>query len=133
MNEQSYAPENEIPATFWRFIESAGRDPDKLRAILRSLDRTEFASLFRTYANARADLVELFNEREETQDHSEDTLDDLADAILAMGKEAYLDAYYERADLPDEDTWEELPTFVHVFSNVYHEQFSANIFDEIDD
>ena len=133
MAKQPYAPENDIPASFWQFIESTRGDPAALRLRLGTLDRTAIVDLFRTYVQSRADLVELFQERDDTGDHSEDALDDLADAILTMGRQAYLDAYYDRGELPDEDTWEELPTLLHVFSEVYYERFSGNIFDELDE
>jgi len=132
MDEQPYAPENDIPPQFWQLIESANRDPEKLRETLRSLDRDLIEDVFRMYAYSQADLVELFMDRDETKDHSEDTLDDLADALLTMGREAYLNAYYEKSELPDEDTWENLPTFIYVFSEVYYERFSDNIFDVLD-
>jgi hypothetical protein len=132
MAEQPYAPENEIPSSFWQLIEAANRDPEKLRATLRTLDRAVIADVFKTYVYARADLRGVFEERDETQESTEDTLDDLADSIVAMGREAYLNAYYQRDDLPDDDTWESLPTFVHVFDQVFYERFGGNIFDEIE-
>lgn len=132
MATQPYQPERDIPSDFWESIAAVGASPDKLTALLACLDRDALLALFNTYLEARTELRDRLWEFPESADSSEDTVDDLADAIVTQGRECYLGVFYRRCPLPPEDEWEDMPLLLHVFSRVFYERFGESIYDYSD-
>lgn len=89
-----------IPEEFWRIIEDARQDPDRLRERLRGMNREELIDFAWTYeglANElRSDIYLDFVE----PDTSEDGLAELANWVVAQGRELYEEVWKDPEQLP---------------------------------
>lgn len=79
-----YIPD-EVPETLWKIIEDAGGDPERLREILRRLNRGQLSRFAWNYEEAAAHIRPLFDEL----GLSEDGMLELANWVVAQGKELY--------------------------------------------
>lgn len=89
-----------IPEEFWRIVEDARQDPDRLRERLKKMSRDElinFAWTYEALANElRTDIYWDFVE----PDTSEDSLAELANWIVAQGRELYEEVWKDPAEMP---------------------------------
>ena len=93
------------------------------------MSRGAIVELFRAFTEAAVEMTDrlvVFG-----VEGSEDTLDDLGDSLVVLGRRVYVGTYEGELPLPDRAEWEDLPTFAGVFGVVFHERFSAEIVDEI--
>jgi hypothetical protein len=128
--DDAFDPET-IHASLWALVESTSSD-DEVAEALATLPRRKFVALFKAYIEARTELVDALQGEPWKIAASEDTLDDLAEVIICLGRKAYLDVYRGKTPPPPRETWEELRT-ISVFAVVYDERFDGNVFDELDD
>jgi len=126
-------PTQYIPAAFWEFIAHCAT-ADTTRAALQTLARHEVAILFRTFMQARADLVHELGITGRAADASEDTLEDLAQTVLLQGREPYLSTFRGKRALPPRSDWgTNVFGVVGIFDEVYLKRFGLQIFDELED
>jgi len=111
-----------VPDSFWQLMAAIYADDALLRDYLMTLSRDEFCDFFRVYYELRTELAYEAMERFVI---SEDTADDYADRMVAAGKEAYLDAYFQRKPLPHPEDCEDLPLLWHIFIAVYCEHVDS--------
>lgn len=128
----SYHPESEIPKAFWDSIQNVENGKDSLRILLQALNKHSLIDLFRHFVTARTELADAISLRPEAVGASEDTLDDLADSIIAQGPESYLAAYHGTRPLPEMRSWGKARTIAHLFTDVFDQNFGENIYDYIE-
>ncbi len=133
MTNAPFTPAVDIPDLLWRLLEGAEKDPESLRKLLYNEPQETIIAAFRAYRDAQVELADRLVVTNRAGDSTEDTLDDLADAVVAMGKLVYCDLYEGRMDLPRRQEWEGLPTLIHVFGDVYDERFDLEIDDVLDE
>lgn len=130
MTENPFNLERDIPETLWALVHRTSADPEMVSIELEQLERLEFIALFVGFMEARVEMAYYLSHR--GLDASEDTLDDLADALIARGKDVYAGVYRGELELPPRAQWESLQLMEHVFGDVFEERFDANIYDEFD-
>jgi hypothetical protein len=128
--DDAFDPET-IHAGLWTLVESTSSD-DEVAEALATLPKKKFVALFKAYIEARTELVDTLQGEPWRVAASEDTLDDLAEGIICLGRKAYLDVYRGETPPPPRETWEELRTLA-AFAEVYEERFDGDVFDELDD
>ena len=126
---EPFNPDKHIPDSFWSLIKEVNQSAHKLEEYLNQSSKENIVELFKIYVEAKVELVDILSERIEA---SEDVMDDLADSVVALGKNYYLDIYEGKRELPLRETWESLSLLSHVFDSVYHSRFNLEIWDEID-
>jgi hypothetical protein len=82
---------DQVPTHFWEVIASARQDPQRFRAALAHMDRESLTQFGWTYEELAAQLRSRDHARYAHQDLSEDGLAELANWIVALGRESYLD------------------------------------------
>ncbi len=87
-----FTPESDIPEALWTWISQLRQDEQACRDRLQEMDRKEIVEYFNMYQDAQTEMRYCL---ETTYDinATEDTLDDLSDALVAMGKRTYMDAF----------------------------------------
>jgi hypothetical protein len=125
--------ERDIPDELWALIETTGGDASILATELWALEREAIARLFNGFVGAKVEMAYCLSNSGRALDASEDTLDDLADSLIAAGKRVYDETYRGMCVLPDPVTWHELPGLTSTFVQVFTERFCTNIFDEIEE
>jgi len=83
---KEFSPEHEIPEHFWAAIAKAQSDLEIFRAYLESLEKVVITDLFRRFVEAKTELADVLITRTEIERYSEDTIDDIADALLSFPK-----------------------------------------------
>jgi hypothetical protein len=128
-----FNPEQELPQDLWDSIQKADEGEAAFRTYLHALDKEQFVRLFRYFIDARTEMAYLIWDRPEGSHESEDTLDDLADAIVTQGRDSYLGIYRGTKALPKRDVWRDLPIIGHLFAQVSRERFDQNVYDFLED
>ena len=131
--EDNFIPEKEIPDILWDFISRVKGDAGKAHNELKIMNKEEICNLFRIFLDAKTEMVDVLSTRYEKMEITEDTIDDLCDAIITKGKDEYISIFYGKSGLPPRNAWEDLDTIGYVFSEVYFEKFNKNIFYIIDE
>lgn len=85
MSTGRYIPD-EVPDEFWKVIEEAKQDPERLLAILKRMNRGAIIRFIWNYEEASAHLRA---EPHGMNGLSEDSIDELCDWIVAQGKDYY--------------------------------------------
>jgi len=128
-----YHPEDELPESFWQIIETFGDGKEAFRLRLKALEKERLIEMFKYFVLARTEMADVMSSRPEGSGASEDTLDDFADAIVAQGRDTYLETYYEKRPVPNRGKWEELETVGHLFTDTFYDNFGENIYNYIDE
>lgn len=126
-------PTEYIPAAFWEFIARCAT-ADTTRAALQTLAKHEVAILFRSFMQARSDLVHELGITGRAADASENALEELAETVLAQGREPYVSTFRDKRALPPRSDWgRNVFGIVGIFDEVYLKRFGLQIFDELED
>lgn len=125
-----FKPEIDIPYAFWGFIDEIKGSPEVCRTLLADMDRETILKHFSTFVDVRAEAADLLAQEQLLPDSSEDTLDDIGDALIVAGKGPFLDFFSSKSTLTN--GVEEMPTLVHVFDEVYFDRFGVSPFEEIE-
>lgn len=125
--------DRDIPAELWAVIGACAGDPMELRKELGKRTREEMLVLFRGFLEAKTEMADHLVVSGRVTDASEDTLDELADSLVASGKDTYIATYRGTMALPDRAEWHRLPRLTSVFGDVFEERFDADIYDEVED
>ncbi|QDT78566.1 hypothetical protein Mal35_20150 [Gimesia maris] len=126
----AFNPLTDIDQSFWDIIGSVGADADRLYDALMTMEKDEIVRHCASYKDAQTEFA--YKVSGIVSDASEDVLDDLADSIVALGQQRYVQMYYGEAELPPRDSWASLGGLIHVFDSVYYDRFDEEIWDEID-
>ena len=127
MANQTYHPEADYPG-FWELVERAGSTDQQWKSELAKLTKEEFLAFGNAWLQAQ---IELQGEFEDLGygDHSEDALEDLADGILAAGRQSYFDAYEGRREIDVEE--EQSNSKFHCLCEVFYDRFGENLYDHL--
>lgn len=129
---KEFKPEDEIPECLWEALQKARPNIGDFRSYLETLKKEELVELFQCFVDAKTELADVLANKPEIKSTSEDAIDDLADALVTQGRDAYLGIYYGRTSVPDRHSWEGLKRIGHLFSIVFFERFDGNIYDVLD-
>lgn len=123
-------PDSGAPLTFWSFVDNARSIREAGGELFGSFSRAELVQYFLVYVQLRADLADVVLQSQ--HDCSEDAADDVADGIIAQGRDAYVAAM--GGDIPERDAWRTLEKsmMLHEFDHEYMERYGAEIWDETD-
>src|SRR5438477_251340 len=89
-----------VPDEFWSTIEDAHQDPERFRAALHKMDREALADLYWTYEELANHLrTEKFVAHADP-DLSEDGVAELANWIVAQGREYYATIFQQPELIP---------------------------------
>ncbi|HEX2570471.1 MAG TPA: hypothetical protein VH877_13015 [Polyangia bacterium] len=123
MPRKPWTPE-QTPDSFWELIEKAGRDRHKLRELLLPLSRGElydFHVLFGRLASM------LMGPPYAAPDATEDAEEDIAEWVVAQGKDYYFDVYKNPEKTPHTLPNKNGIGFVSTVLNVYHHLFGEDL------
>lgn len=128
MNEE-LDPQTEVPQSFWAFIDQIQCDPTAMQNTLAEMDQDRLVLNFLVYVQLRADLADAIVN---LGGCSEDTAEDVADGIIASGRDAYVEA--STVGLPSREKWAGIEGrgLLHIFDTVYYDRFGDAIWDETD-
>jgi hypothetical protein len=95
MNQGRYIPD-EIPGDFWRIIDSAGCNSERLTQLLESMDEEDLLRFCWNYEEAVGQIATLYHE---LTDFSEDTSEDICRWVVAQGEVAFTRVWDNAEDL----------------------------------
>lgn len=124
-----FNPEDGIPAELWMFVGPGTLTDAAVQERLNRMERQHIVRVYVALQDASTEMRDRLEQQGLVDDATEDTLDDLAHAIVLLGRKRYLEVYYGREQLPHRETWEDLPTVGHVFIRVFSERFGVEIDD----
>jgi hypothetical protein len=120
MSEETFL--ESIPDEFWRTVEEARQDPERLRVLLKRMSRDELVRFAWTY---EALANELRAEQYWTPELSDDGLFELAHWVLAQGKDYYERVWENAEEMPREK--KRSPGLLHAIEAEYEERFGEDI------
>jgi hypothetical protein len=123
---------DEVTEELWGFLAACSSDAET-RTVVQAKDRDELLALFRQFVQLRADVADEFSTSGLVVDASEDTLDDLAEAVLLGGRTAVYEILSGRRPLPPRESWGRLRQIVHIVADVFNARFGEEIFGALDD
>lgn len=125
--------ERDLPEQMWTIVHKSEGDPEKLRKQLEELSREEFVLVFRGYLEAKVEMANQLTTSGRVVEVSEDTLEDIAEAIVVRGRKEYTDIYTGNRPLPPRAEWHVLSRFISVFGDLFEARFSSDIYDEVEE
>ena len=117
-------------ADFWNAIDDLRFDPE--HAVLWQADRHRIVLWYRLFDQLKADVFDVIQSRFLPEEISEDTINDLADAIVTMGRTAWQQCMAGTFEYPPHQQWESLSTLDYVFDEIFFDRFGTSIQEEID-
>lgn len=124
--------DRDVPEKMWAVLRRSAGDSEKLRAQLESVSREEFVAIFRAFLEAKTEMVDRLGTFGYVADASEDTLDELADSLLTLGKDVFKGVFEGETPLPPRRDWHRLPGLSSVFGDVFDERFGADIYEDLE-
>ncbi|TWU06413.1 hypothetical protein [Stieleria varia] len=115
---------------FWNAIDVLRSDPE--HKVLWGTDRQRIVQWYRVFDQLKADAFDVIQNRFLSDEVSDDTIIDLADAIIAMGQTAWRKCMAGTFEYPPQELWESLPTLDYVFDEIYFDRFGEPIQEEVD-
>lgn len=123
---------DDVSDKLWGFVAGCSSDDETAR-VVNGKSQEELVGLFQEFVQLRADIAEELTSSGLVLDASEDTLDDLAEALVLEGKSAVAEMLAARRPLPPRAHWGDLRGIAHIVSNSYNRRFGGEIFDELED
>jgi Protein of unknown function (DUF4240) len=118
-----WTPE-QIPESFWQAIAAADGDRDQYLALLKKMNRTELCEFHVLYDRAANELT---GPPHMDADASEDDVGDLANWIVAQGKDYYFDILAHPEKTPRTRTNDRGVGFFGAISRAYYELFGEEM------
>lgn len=115
---------------FWKVISRLANEDEP--SVLAEGQRDELVQWFQTFELYKADLFEVIQERFSDDELSDDTIEDLADAVITMGQSAFSECLAGSIVYPERAQWENLPTVGYLFVEVFYERFGESIVEQIE-
>lgn len=115
---------------FWATVIAIANDPD--RKILYESSREQLVQWYSIFDLFKADAFDEIQRQFSDEELSDDTIDDLADAVITMGRESWSACLDGSLSYPELELWEQLPTIGHLLDQIFYERFNTPILDEID-
>ena len=129
-----FVPEKDLSKGLWLVIDQASESPTKLQEILDNKEQHEVVALFIDFREAVVELSDkLVEDCRVDASCSEDTIEDLADSITTKGYSVYVNTYYSRMALPEQEQWHSLAKLLHVFDPYYYQRFGSELEDDVDE
>ncbi|MEZ4328707.1 MAG: hypothetical protein R3B40_26015 [Polyangiales bacterium] len=128
-----FDPEVELGDVLWRTLDVANGDGAHLSSILAQMPKLRIVEIFRAYLLARTELVDRLFVTVRHGGASEDALDDFADSIVSMGRRAYIATYRGDEPVPPKSAWRMMTGLIHVFGDVFFDNFGEDIYDYLED
>ena len=116
--EPPWVPEH-TPDWFWTLIENARGDRDKLRQLAEGLSQEDLKDAFDVYMTLASFVM--------SEDEDEDRAGDLADWIVAQGKDFYFDVYKHEKKLPADTPTEYGAGFLAALGAAHWERFRSEL------
>lgn len=89
-----------VPEEFWETVEAAQQDPARLRGLLKQMSRDEIINFVWVYQDAAAQLRADHYWHYVDPDLSEDGLAELANWVVAQGRDYYGRVWEDAAEMP---------------------------------
>jgi Protein of unknown function (DUF4240) len=131
--EEEFTPDALTPQ-FWKIIDAAKGDDEKLRPILEKLSKDELYEFYRQYEEARQAF---HDDPFYGPEMSDDDVDDIAMWVIGQGEARFRDVLAHPKKMPRELPSDDGVGFNSVASRVYEDRFGQNLnelfYDERDD
>lgn len=118
---------SQISEWFWRIINQANLDRDKLRNLLQKMTEEEIIQFRETFEEAAAQLTDSPYSDYMGEDVSEDTMKDVAECIVSQGLSYYSDIWNHPEKTPNYSKCKSMTTFSGVAGKVFSERFGRSI------
>ena len=113
-----------IPEEFWQTIAEARSDPDRFREMLKRMSRDEITNFYWTYDEVAGQLKDDIYWDYVDPELSEDGLGELANWVVAQGKDLYSKVYDYPEEMPPQ---EDDPGLMSEAIDVFKERFGEHI------
>ena len=122
--EYNFDPEKEIPDLFWDFVSKTEGKENIARRVIKEMNKSDVINHYRIYRELKAEMDYLLSSRNDNR-LSEDSVSDLSEAIITMGKQDFLNIFSGRENIPN--SWEDLPNIWYLFDEIFYENFNEEL------
>ena len=124
---------NEIPDSFWKIIQQADKDKEKLREILKGLSKDELYKFAGNFTEAATQLNDLPFLNYVDPGESEDGVEDITQWVVSQGKDYYQKVWENPETIPKHIDGGD-PQILHgIAESVYKERFGQRMPDLYND
>lgn len=113
-----------IPEEFWQTIAKARADPNRFRKMLKRMSREEIIDFYRTYKEVASQLTDDIYWDYVDPELSEDGLHELANWVVAQGKDSYSRIFDYPEEIPPQ---KDDPGLQSEAIDVFKERFGGHI------